>query len=60
MYVAILANCNTYTPSYSIAISYNNLLQKQEEYHNKLESENEKLRTEIEQLKQIFKVLSNS
>ena len=53
------ANCDAYTLSYSIVISFNNLLQKLEERYNKLESENQKLTTEIEQLRQTLKVLSN-
>ena len=53
------ANYDAYTLSYSIVISFNNLLQKLEERYNKLESENQKLTTEIEQLRQTLKVLSN-
>ena len=53
------ANCDAYTLSYSIVISFNNLLQKLEERYNKLETENQKLTTEIEQLRQTLKVLSN-
>ena len=53
------ANYDAYTLSCSIVISFNNLLQKLEERYNELESENQKLITEIEQLRQTLKVLSN-
>ena len=53
------ANYDAYTLSYSIVISFNNLLQKLEERYNELENKNQKLTTEIEQLRQTLKVLSN-